>query len=118
MWEPLFLQSPLSSKVMIMLETEWGTLSTGQRASLLKNLAAILPLMYDELSDAIAFELLGEYFTCEESLPVLEALASNRSEELRLRVPHAVVGPRAPRPVARSVEGCLRDGWRDTPRAG
>jgi hypothetical protein len=88
--EPLLIESALSSRVMILVETEWGTFSQAQQRYLAETLVRTVSLLRDELAQAIVFEVLGEFIGCAEGLAALEEVASSSLASTREWVPHAL----------------------------
>lgn len=82
-----FIRANGSSKVLHIIELDWGTLSHAQKQQLLPVLARNYAKYNDPLSWFLISEILGEYYANEQSFTTLQGLLNTDKEEARALLP-------------------------------
>jgi len=84
----MFLAMPGSSKLLMVLETDWVRLSPEQRQKLLVSLGKSYERFKDQMSLFIISELLGQYYCNEDAFGLLRQLEKTSNVTARALIPH------------------------------
>ena len=84
----MFLAMQSSSKLLMVLETDWVRLSPEQRQKLLVALGKSYERFKDQMSLFITSELLGQYYCNEDAFRLLRQLEKTSNVTARALIPH------------------------------
>ena len=84
----MFLAMQGSSKLLMVLETDWVRLSPEQRQKLLVALGKSYERFKDQMSLFITSELLGQYYCNEDAFGLLRQLEKTSNVAARALIPH------------------------------